>query len=640
MGKGSKDSCMRGGEQADQGGISRRSFLMGGAAMGTAALGAGLLASCSPSGSDASSGGQSAATADANGNVKAQWWWETPPAPIDESEIVETHSADIVVVGVGNAGVMAMLTAAEGGASVIGIEKGSGSFCGANKMAFMNNIAITKENGLDFTDDDRRKAIWELMKCGAERPDYRFYSQWMNEGGEFAEWMDAIVQENGFAWEMHEWPYPQGYDVERENYKHYPIAVSIEPNTDFLAAVRDKAVSKGAEIFLNTSAEQLVREGDNTGRVTAVIAKNADGDYVKFEGRKGVIVCTGEYSADQQMVQAYCPRVYSPDAFSMTLNTGDGHRMGMWVGAQMENSPHAPLRHAFSYGLLRCSAFLHVNAYGERFHNEDVSNPLWNECVDQNPGKFAWQICDSNWQQYVPQMTPEYNSVWEVSDELIAEMESASTEPVEEEGFTGTSSNGTVRYKADTIEELAELMGVPADTLVATVKRYNEMAYKGSDTDFFRGAWRMFPIDTPPYYAGKNYVSDPLLVLGGLVTDPITMQALDAEGRKIRGLYLAGNVVGRKFNVYYPGLAAGLALANNRLNGWRAGRCALEDDGGSDGGEAIPARVVSAPVMPDMPAGDAGGAPAGAPPAGAPEGAAPAGDVPAGAPEGAAPQPE
>lgn len=626
MGKGSESNRTHNGGQARRGSMSRRSFLAGGAAMGTAALGAGLLASCSPSSSTASAGDKSATGVDENGNVKAQWWWETPPAAIDDSEITETHSADIIVVGVGNAGVMAMLTAVEGGASVIGIEKGSGSWCGANKMAFMSNIAITKEHGLDFTDDDRRKAIWELMKCGAERPDYRFYQQWMNDGGEFAEWMDAITQENGLAWEMHEWPYPEGYDVERENYKHYPIAVSIEPNSDFLTAVRDKATKNGAEIFTNTSAEQLVREDDN-GRVTAVIAKNQNGDYVKFEGSKGIILCTGEYSADKQMVQAYCPRVYSPDAFSMTLNTGDGHRMGMWVGAQMESSPHAPLRHAFSYGLLRCSAFLHVNAYGERFHNEDVSNPLWNECVEQNPGKFAWQICDSNWQQYVPQMTPEYNSVWEVDDELIAEMESASTTPVEEEGFTGTSSNGTVRYKADTIEELAKLMGVPADTLVATVERYNEMAYKGADTDFFRGSWRMFPIDTPPYYAGKNYVSDPLLVLGGLVTDPITMQALDAEGRRIRGLYLAGNVVGRKFNVYYPGLAAGLALANNRLNGWRAGKCALEDDGGSDGGEAIPGRVLSAPTMPGGPTAGAEGA----------SGEAPE-DAPEGAPEGAAPQ--
>ncbi len=281
MGKGSKSNRTRNGGQARQGGISRRSFLAGGAAMGTAALGAGLLASCSPNSSTAAADGQGAAVADGNGNVQAQWWWETPPAAIDDSEIAETHSADIIVVGVGNAGVMAMLTAVEGGASVIGIEKGSGSWCGANKMAFMSNIAITKEHGLDFTDDDRRKAIWELMKCGAERPDYRFYQQWMNDGGEFAEWMDAIAQENGLAWEMHEWPYPEGYDVERENYKHYPIAVSIEPNSDFLTAVRDKATKNGAEIFTNTSAEQLVREDDN-GRVTAVIAKNQNGEYVKF----------------------------------------------------------------------------------------------------------------------------------------------------------------------------------------------------------------------------------------------------------------------------------------------------------------------------------------------------------------------
>lgn len=572
-------------------GVSRRSFVAG-----SVAVGAGLAAGVAhaeeaeypaepdlenaPASFDPTGGAGDGDEDHSAENVAAHWWWEDAPAPILDEEISETLTADVVVVGMGNAGVMALLAAAEGGASVIGIEKLETPMVGANKMAFMNNISVTKAEGIEFTDDDRRKAVWELMKCGAERPDYRFYKQWMNDGGEFFDWLDTNVQEAGLEWEMHEWPYPEGYDVERENYKHYPCAVAVDTN-GLLEHMKNKAVEMGStQIFNGVAAVRLVRDDDNTGRVSAVIGKNAEGAYVKYVATKGVILATGEYSADKDMVAAYCPRVAYADISPINQNKGEGHRMAMWVGAQMEPDPHAPLHHAFTYGLLRCSAFLHVNAFGERFHNEDVSNPLWNEAVELNPGRFAWQVCDSNWQEYVPQMTPEYNSAWTVTDDMIEEMEDVHTEPAEEEPFTGISSWGVVRYKADTLEELAELMQVPVDTFVAEVERYNELAYAGCDTDYFRGSWRMFPIDTPPYYAGKNYVSAPLLILGGLVTDPITMQAYDADFNKIRGLYLAGNIVGRKFNVYYPGLAAGLALAQNRMDGWRAGQQVLLDDGG------------------------------------------------------------
>ena len=122
---------------------------------------------------------------------------------------------------------------------------------------------------------------------------------------------------------------------------------------------------------------------------------------------------------------------------------------------------------------------------------------------------------------------------------------------------------------ADTIEELAEKIGVPADKLVETVNRYNEICASGVDTDFCKRSELLYPCDQPPYFASK--VGAVLLeVVGGAKIDT-NLQCLDAMGDPIPGLYAIGNAGGDTYAIDYPinvpGNSHGRALTQGYLVG-------------------------------------------------------------------------
>jgi fumarate reductase flavoprotein subunit len=119
-------------------------------------------------------------------------------------------------------------------------------------------------------------------------------------------------------------------------------------------------------------------------------------------------------------------------------------------------------------------------------------------------------------------------------------------------------------------------MQVPVDNLKATIERYNELAYAGEDLDFGKRADRLTPVDEPPFYANFNRGPGMLVCLGGLNTNT-KLQALDAEGKVIPGLVLAGNTVGRRFKNDYPVMLPGLSHSMAWTTGYLAGKFATEE---------------------------------------------------------------
>ena len=129
--------------------------------------------------------------------------------------------------------------------------------------------------------------------------------------------------------------------------------------------------------------------------------------------------------------------------------------------------------------------------------------------------------------------------------------------------------NDYTYFTADTLEELAEKIGVPADALTATVERYNELCAKGVDEDFCKNPRFLYPIDEPPFYASK--VGAVLLaVVGGAVINT-DFQCLKQDGEPIEGLYAIGNTAGGTYAVDYPinipGNSHGRALTQGYLCG-------------------------------------------------------------------------
>ena len=225
----------------------------------------------------------------------------------------------------------------------------------------------------------------------------------------------------------------------------------------------------------------------------------------------------------------------------------------------MEPAPHAPMSHGIA-GPLGVAAFLQVNLKGERFHNEDVPTQSYTNVVERQPGQQAWQIFDSKYPEELPHMGIGLGKMNEATD--------VARQSVEKQAVT-----------ANTIEELAEKMGVPIETFKATVARYNELARMGKDLDFGKRPDRLTTIDKPPYYAGKGLYFF-LAVIGGINVNT-RLQPLDKDWEAIPGLYVAGNLVGNRFAVDYPtmcpGLSHAMALVYGRIAGQNASTLESED---------------------------------------------------------------
>ena len=147
-----------------------------------------------------------------------------------------------------------------------------------------------------------------------------------------------------------------------------------------LNMMADKGRQSGIEIRTSTRGVRLVRPGMQ-GRVTGLIAKN-DGGYVQFNARKGIILCTGDYGMDDEMLEKYCPWVLGLPKLMLDTMTGDGLKMGLWVGAAVEEAPHCamlhfnstneePVIHYRPVGMMNRALFLYVNKLGERTHRRE-----------------------------------------------------------------------------------------------------------------------------------------------------------------------------------------------------------------------------------------------------------------------------
>ena len=515
-----------------------------------------------------------------------RWSFEVLPPPIPEKDIKNTIDTDVVVVGAGTAGMPAALSAMQAGAGVILIDKHTTFRWGGGDSSAIGS-RLQKQLGIEV---DKDEVVLQLMKYGANRPDQRIIRLWAENSGAIMDWLLDMLDDAGIEVSMFQWPRPAGFDSRTEYYPEYPTCHYWHTNRPYeglAKSVKDNVAKSGTGFFLNqglmlkclegnflksggdlryqTRAIQLVRKGK--GRVTGVIARDKDGDYIRFNARRAVVLCTGDYGNNPEMMQKYCPMaadiaadkkrneymLYTKDLREAKepLNVGDGHQMAMWIGAVMEPAPHAPMSHTL--GILGTDSFLHVNIKGERYENEDVPARSLTNSLDLQPEGKAWQVFDSKWEEEIPRMGVGLGKVYEVTD--TARLVVASN-----------------ALKADTIEELAVKMKVPSDAFRTTVDRYNELARLGKDLDFGKRADRLTTIDKPPYYAGRM-TQHFLVVLGGLNTNT-RLQPLDADWAVIPGLYLAGNTVGRFFAVDYPtmcpGLSHGMAWTTGRLAGLNA----------------------------------------------------------------------
>lgn len=550
--------------------VSRRSFLKGATAIGgTLALGAAMSGCAAPKATGADSAKSTASDASANADAKpvasasesaqvtaeSKWSFEIPPEPIADDEIASTMDADVVVVGGGTSGLVTALSALEGGLSVILI---SASSCPSYRGGSINAVysKYMREIGRDKLDPTWFYRTQILANSG--NVNQKLWYKYYNNSEEAMDWLIDRMTAAGLkvtleAGSRLAYPDPMWApdtchtfykdETEREDSERAG-GLGLPSHQDYVVNELANCIERvGGQIFWLTKGVQLVRENNNTGDVVAVIAQTDDGSYARFEGKKAIVLATGDFSFDRDMMTRYAPEYvnlidYDRDLdYDITvtragLYPGDGQKMGLWVGAAWQHAPNAVMPGQIfpcSEPYL-CHTGLMVNAYGERFCNEGISGAMAANTLMHQPDYTAYCIWGTNYAEDGGPWTKRgvaYDAKPYTTEEMISTWESFDS--------------------ADSLEELVKKMGLPEETL-DTIERYNELCKSGADTDFYKEQKYMIPIAKAPFYCAP-FTSKAITVLGGLRTDD-HLQVCDEEG-PIPGLFNVGSMIGDFYANYY-----------------------------------------------------------------------------------------
>lgn len=312
-----------------------------------------------------------------------------------------------------------------------------------------------------------------------------------------------------------------------------------------IAAMRKGLLDAQVPVLLNTPLTDLVV---TDGRVTGVKAL-VDGEPTTFTARYGVVLGAGGFEHNAEMRAKYQRQPITTEwTTGAAANTGDGIQAGIAVGGKvdfMEDAWWGPTifkggKPWFALAERNLPGTIMVNAEGKRFGNEsapyvEAVHTMYGGEYGQGEGPGAnipaWLVFDQRYRnRYIfagLQPGQRFPSRWLENDNIV---------------------------KADTLEELAERIGVPAANLTGTVERFNGFVATGEDEDFGRGNSHydryygdptvkpnpcLATIDQGPFYAAKIVPGD-LGTKGGLVTDTAG-RVLGEDDAPIEGLYAAGN---------------------------------------------------------------------------------------------------
>ena len=525
---------------------------------------------------------------------EAEMGWLGTPPDICEKQIIGEEEADVIVVGAGVAGVAAVRAAVEAGASVLLFEKCAGVQGRFGDFATLNCKTADLWNRSNI---DLAAVVADLMRDSCFRADHRIIKTWADHAGEDFDWLLDVcpdypvlkttvepVPEGAKCWvQPRRCPSPAPFVHEDEFLPCYQTTAWIRPSVVPVLRQNLTWSEKHGRVISHfaSPAKKLLRE---EGRVCGVIAQVGKGKYLRAKARQGVVLATGDYSGDRDITHHYVPWTDGTATFwigndpeGKPSNTGDGHRMGLWIGAKMQDGPHAPMIHHMG-GAMGVDAFLQLNLRGERFMNEDCSGQQVENQLELQPGRASWQFFDSAWKEQVPFMCPGHGAVCYPLEE--EELASGAINPTISawDGYTTQSAldHSVARgetLRADTIEELVALTGLPGEEALAAISRYNIQAHAGKDEDFGKKKSRLFPLERGPFYAVKFEAGGMLVCMGGLESDS-QARCYDKNREVIPGLYVAGNVQGGRFAVEYsttgPGLSHSMALVYGRIAGKNA----------------------------------------------------------------------
>lgn len=613
-------------EESKKVGISRRDlFKLGGvAALGVASTTA--LTGCSQpkSASSKASDAQAAASSTPSGYMCQSDWLGTAP---EVGTPAETHACDVLVAGGGHAGIQAALAAAEGGAKVIVIEmvseenrKVKGEDIGHVNSQWLINQGFgpydVGEVTAEFVKRTNGRVNAEILRKYVANSGEMFdhtadMITWPNERIKVTETADpsispldpsqCIVQVPGIAADG-----PVEYPMVRGGYKSWAAVAQFmgpiqhEPQQGVAAFSRLDEFQQfailagkdlGVEWHFETSAVKLTQ--DASGKVTGLIARKNDGTIVEYTTTIGVILCTGDYAANGEMVWNLNTEISewaaragktADEVKGFSTSDGTGHKMACWAGGMMEPSPRPVMTMGGGGGgPWGTSPYLWVNAEGKRFMNEAMTIAAWPLTLRQPKGPIV-TITDAHWYETMKNASldhgaPNYGRpvYYEELKEDMANVPVGSKEGGQCRTCTIAERMASTVYAANTLEELCDIIGFTGDAkkqLIATVEEYNKMCEAGDDTQYGKDALFMQAIKTPPFYAAPanndRSANAGLVTLAGVVCND-NLEVVNADNEPIGGLWAAGNCLGGRYGTGYAtpfaGNSIGMAMTHGRVAG-------------------------------------------------------------------------
>lgn len=439
---------------------------------------------------------------------------------------------DVVVVGSGGAGLAAAIQAHDLGASVVVIEKMSVIGGNTNKASAGMNAAETKFQKLKGIVDSKDLFYKETLTGGKNKNNPELLRYFVENAPDAIDWLDN----NGI--ELSGITTTGGMSIDRTHRPASGAAVG-----GFLISGLQKNINRrGIEVMLDTNVTEILTENH---KVVGVKVSEEDGSVQTIKA-KAVIIATGGFSANREMVEKYRPDLKGFVTTNHKGATGSGimilEKLGAGTVDMKEIQIHPTVEQTTSYLIsesIRGGGAILVSQKGQRFVNElDTRDKVSAEII-KLPEHYAYILFDQ-------QVRNENKAVEEyVSHDLVVQ--------------------------ADTIKDLADKLSIDSNTLSQTVERYNQFAETKRDEDFGRTTGMRHPINKGPFYAIK--IAPGVHHTMGGVTINTDTQVLDTDKHVIQGVFAAGEVVG---GVHGANRIGGNAVADIIIFGMQAGRKATD----------------------------------------------------------------
>ena len=429
-------------------------------------------------------------------------------------ELPKTSNYDVVVIGAGGAGFSAAITAKNAGANVVLLEKmpavGGNSLISGAEMNVAKNWVQPK---LGINDDSPELHAQDTFKGGDGKGDMKVINVMTHEALDAAKWCRDYL---GVRFEDDNLFFFGGHSRKRAL---IPVG---HTGTEFIAKFQAKADELGIPVITNMKAEELIKDKD--GRVVGVKA-TMDGSEYTFNAKGGVVLATGGFGANPEMVKKYNPKI--DERFKTTDapgTTGEALYMAERAGAQLVNMGYIqtyPICDPISGAIeliadARFDGAIMLNQEGKRFVEELQRRDVLSEAILNQTGQYCWVLWNDN--------------IGKISNTVKAHAN-------EYEAFTKQG----VMTTCDDLKCIADFTKIPFDQLRKTVKRVSDMAGKGNDKDFNHRAGLM-DMQQGKYYVIKAVPSTHHTMGGVRINEKA--EALTAEGKVIPGLWAAGEVTG------------------------------------------------------------------------------------------------